>query len=122
MKAANLTGIVDINPAILPLEELRQLVLQIILRDDIEPFLRQMVILLDSFKVGQFNRLAEVACQSKDPAFVKLMATLSTAVQEGELVVARITVFLAAGYAYQETHDYYWDVMSYLNRFREEAN
>lgn len=111
-----------LNPAILPLEELRQLVLQIILRDDIEPFLRQMVILLDSLKVGQINRLAEVARQSKDPAFIKLMSALSAAVQERELVAARITVFLAASYAYQESLDYYWELMDYLDRFRQDEN
>jgi hypothetical protein len=81
-----------------------------------------MVILLDSFKAGQTDRLAQVAGQSKDPSFVKLMSALSDAVQEGELVAARITVFLAASYAYQETRDYFRDVMSYLNRFRKDAN
>jgi hypothetical protein len=107
-----------LNPAVLPLEELRQLVLEIILRDDIKPFLRRMVILLDSLKVGQINRLAEVTRQSKDPAFIKLMSVLSDAVQEGELVAARITVFLAASYAYQESLDYYWELISYLDKFR----
>jgi hypothetical protein len=111
-----------LNPAVLPLEELRQLVFEIILRDDIKPFLRRMVILLDSFKVGQINRLAEVARQSKDPAFIKLMSALSDAVQEGELIAARITVFLAASYAYQESLDYYWELMDYLDRFRQDEN
>ena len=122
MKTAKNTGIININPAILPLEELRQLVLQIILRDDIKPFLRRMVILLDSFKVGQINGLAEVTRQSKDPAFIKLMSALSDAVQEGEFVAAHITVFLAASYAYQESLDYYWELMSYLDRFRQDEN
>jgi hypothetical protein len=111
-----------LNPAVLPLEELRQLVLQVILRDDTKPFLRQMVILLDSFKLGQINRLAEVANQSQDPAFIKLMSALSAAVQEGELVAARITVFLAASYAYQERLDYYWELMDYLDRFRQDES
>lgn len=119
MKAAKPTGI--INPAILPLEELRQLVFQIILRGSIAPFLRRMLILLDSLKEGQTEKLAQIARQSTDPAFVKLMSALSAAVQEGELGAARNTVFLAAGYAYQETRDYFWDVMSYLDRFREDA-
>jgi hypothetical protein len=122
MKAANPTGIINVNPAILPLEELHQLVLQIILRDDIKSFLRQMVILLDCFKVGQINGLAEVARQSTDPAFVKLMSSLSAAVHEGELVAAHTTVFLAASYAYQESLDYYWELMDYLDRFRQTEN
>jgi hypothetical protein len=112
----------SINPAVLPDEELRQLVFQIIIRDDIEPFLRRMVVLLDSLKVGQTDSLAQVARQSEDPSFIKLMYALSDAVQEGELVAARITVFLAASYAYQETRDYFRDVMRCLNRLREDAN
>jgi hypothetical protein len=122
MKSAKPTGLININPAILPLEELRQLVFQIVIRDSIEPFLRRMVILLDSLKEEQTEKVAQIACQSTDPAFVKLMSALSAAVQEGEFVSARITAFLAAGYAYQETRDYYWDVMSYLDRFREDAH
>lgn len=81
-----------------------------------------MVILLDSLKAGQTGEVAKVAEQSADPAFVKLMSALSGAIQEGELVGARITAFLAAGYAYQESLDYYCDLMSYLDRFREDAD
>jgi hypothetical protein len=120
MKTAKPTS--RINPAILPDEELRQLVFQIIIRDDIEPFLRRMVVLLDSLKAGQTDKLAQIARQSKDPSFVRLMSVLSDAVQEGELVAARITVFLAASYAYQETRDYFRDVMGYLNKLREGAS
>lgn len=122
MKTAKPTSPININPAVLPLEELRQLVFQIILRDSIEPFVRRMVILLDSLKVGQTKEVAQVACQNTDPAFVKLMSALSAAVEEGELVAAHITVFLAAGYAYQESLDYYQDLMSYLDRFREDGH
>jgi hypothetical protein len=122
MKTAKTTSANYINPALLPLEELRQLVFEIVLRDDIEPFLRRMVVLLDSLKVGQINRLAEIAHQSKDPAFIKLMSVLSDAVQGGELVAARNTVFLAVSYAYQESLGYYWELMSYLDRFRQTEN
>lgn len=120
MKAAEPTD--SINPAILPLEELRQLVFEIIMRGSIAPFLRRMLILLDSLEEGQTEKLTQIARQSTDPAFVKLTSALSTAVQEGKFVAARITVFLAAGYAYQETRDYFWDVMSYLDSFREDAH
>jgi hypothetical protein len=122
MKTAKLTKPISINPAVLPNDELHQLVLKIILRDSVEPFVRRMVVLLDSLKEGKTDEVARVAHQSADPAFVKLMSALSDAVREGELVAARITVFLAAGYAYQETLDYFWNVMSYLDRFREDAD
>jgi hypothetical protein len=122
MKTAKLTKPIQINPAVLPNEELRQLVLQTIYRDSIETFASRMVVLLDSLKEGKTDEVARIARQSADPAFVKLMSALSDAVREGEFVAARITVFLAAGYAYQETFDYFWDVMSYLDRFREDAD
>jgi hypothetical protein len=122
MKAAKTTGIININPAILPLEELRQLVLEIILRDDIQPFLRRMVILLDSLKVGQIDKVAQVACQSNDPSFTKLMSALSEAIKAGEYVAAHITVLLAASYAYQESLDYYWELMSYLDNLRQDKS
>ena len=122
MKTANLTKPISINPGVLPNEELRQLVFQTIMRDSVEPFARRMVVLLDSLKEGKTDEVARVARQSADPALVKLMSALSDAAHEGELVAARITVFLAAGYAYQETLDYFWDVMSYLDRFREDAD
>jgi hypothetical protein len=121
MKTAKPTSTINVNPAILPLEELRQLVFEIVLRDSIEPFVWRMIILLDSLKAGQTNEVARVAGQSKDPAFTRLMSAVFAAVEEGELVAAHITVFLAAGYAYQESLDYYWNLMSYLDRFREEA-
>jgi hypothetical protein len=79
-----------------------------------------MVILLDSLKAGQADEVARIASQSKDPAFTRLISVLSDAIEEGELVAARITIFLAAGYAYQESLDYYWDLMSYLGRLRED--
>jgi hypothetical protein len=50
------------------------------------------------------------------------MSALSAAAQEGDFVTARITVFLAASYAYQETLDYFWDLTSYLDGFREDTD
>lgn len=118
LQSTNASGV--LNPAILPLEELRQLVFEIILRGDIETFLRQMVILWDSFKAGQIDKLTQITSQSKDPAFAKLMSALSAAIQEGELVAARLTVFLAASYAYQEGLDYFWELTRYLDKFRQD--
>jgi hypothetical protein len=122
MKTAKPTSDINVNPAILSLDELRQLVFEITLRDSIEPFVWRMVILLDSLKVGLIDEVARAARQSKDPAFTRLMSAMSDAVEEGELVAARNTAFLAAGYAYQESLDYYWDLMRYLGRFREASH
>jgi hypothetical protein len=67
MKTAKLTKPIQINPALLPNEELRQLVFQIILRDNVESFARRMVVLLDDLKEGKTEALARIARQSADP-------------------------------------------------------
>lgn len=77
-----------------------------------------MVILWDSLKAGQTNEVARFTRQNKDPAFAKLMSAISESVGSGEFGTASVIVFLAAGFAYQNTLDYYLDVRSYLKRFR----
>ena len=79
-----------------------------------------MVILWDSLKAGQTNKVIQFS-QTKDPAFAKLMEAISESVTEGELGTASTIVFLAAGFAYQNTLDYYLDLTSYLDRFRSQT-
>ena len=81
-------------------------------------FLRRMVILWDSLKAGQTSKVARFTRQNKDPAFAKLMSAISDSVSNGELGTASITIFLAAGFVYQNTLDYYLDLRNYLDRFR----
>ena len=77
-----------------------------------------MVILWDSLKAGQTNKVAHFARVSKDPASAKLMEAISDSVSAGELGTASTIVFLAAAFAYQNTLDYYLDLKNYLDRFR----
>jgi len=108
-----------INTRSLCNEELYQLVLQITEGGHRSKlFLRRMVILWDSLKAGETNKVIQFARQNKDPAFAKLMAAISDSVREEDLAMASIIVFLAAGFAYQNTLDYYLDLTSYLDRFR----
>ena len=76
-----------------------------------------MVILWDSLKAGQTDKVVRFTRQNKDPAFAKLMSVISDSVSNGELGTASIIVFLAAGFAYQNTVDYYMDLRTYLDRF-----
>jgi len=76
-----------------------------------------MVILWDSLKAGQTDNVAHFA-RSKDPAFAKLMEGISDSVSAGDLGTASTIVFLAAGFAYQNTLDYYLDLKNYLDGFR----
>jgi hypothetical protein len=77
-----------------------------------------MVILWDSLSAGQTNKVVEFTRQNQDPAFAKLMSAISDSVSKGELGTASVIVFLAAGFAYQNTLDYYLDLRCYLDRFR----
>jgi len=100
-------------------EELCQLVIEITQRGHrSKSFLRRMVILADSLKAGQTNKVVQFTRQNKDPAFAKLMAAISNSVSKGELGTASIIVLLATSFAYQNTLDYYMDLQSYLDRFR----
>ncbi|HEV7395581.1 MAG TPA: hypothetical protein VGN86_03635 [Pyrinomonadaceae bacterium] len=112
-------GSIKVDTGSLRNEELCRLVLKIT-KDGhrSKSFLRRMVILWDSLKAGQTNKVVQFTRQNKDPAFAKLMSAISQSVSNGELGTASTIVFRAAGFAYQNTLDYYLDVRNYLNRFR----
>jgi hypothetical protein len=103
----------------LPEDEIRRLVLQITAREDIELFVRRMVILMDALRVGRTSEVARVARQSKDPAFALLMSAMSVAVKDGRILAAHHTAFWAAHCAYSNSLDYLCKLMSYLDRLRD---
>lgn len=106
----------------LPSEEIRQLVFYITAHDGVEPFLRRMVVLLDSLFVGETREVARIARQSKDEAFVVLLAAMRRSVEEGRVFAARNTAFMAASYAYQNSLDYLCELLGYLDALRGEVN
>jgi hypothetical protein len=115
----NMAGNIKIDTCSLCNEELCQLILQITEGGHrSKSFLRRMVILWDSLNAGQTNKVIQFASRAKDPAFARLMAAISDSIRSGDLATASIIVFLAAGFAYQNTLDYYLDLTSYLDRFR----
>jgi len=100
-------------------DELHQLVMKITREGTkSKSFLRRMVILWDSVKAGETDKVARLTSQNKDPALAKIMSAIADSVNKGELGTASIIIFLAAGFAYQNTVDYYLDLRSYLDRFR----
>jgi hypothetical protein len=112
-------GGIKIDPGSLCNEELCQLVLKITHGGQkAKPFLRRMVILWDSLKTGETKEVVHFARQNKDPVFAKLIAPVLDSVSAGDLGTASTIVFLAAGFAYQNTLDYYLDLKDYLDRFR----
>lgn len=112
-------GSLEVDTFSLHSEELRQLVLKITHGGDrSKSFMRRMVILWDSLKAGETSKVVRVTRQYKDPALAKLMSAVSDSVSKGELGTASLIVLLAAGFAYQNSLDYYLDLRSYLDRFR----
>src|ERR1041384_857119 len=104
----------------LPEEELRRLVWQITSRASVEPFVRQMIRLIDSLQAGRTRPLMRLAAHKHDPASARLLAAIAEEAQSGSIVVARNTALWAAGCAYQNSLDYFHDLLSYLSRFRPE--
>jgi len=110
---------IRIDPGSLRNDELRQLVMKITHDGNrSKSFLRRMVILWDDVKAGETDKVVRFTRQSKDPALAKLMSAISDSVSKGEFGTASIIIFLAAGFAYQNTVDYYLDLRSYLDKFR----
>jgi hypothetical protein len=102
----------------LPEEELRRLVFQITSRASVEPFVRQMIRLVDSLQAGRTKPLMRLAAHKHEPASARLLAALAEEAQSGSIVVARNTALWAAGCAYQNSLDYFFDLLSYLGHFR----
>jgi hypothetical protein len=112
-------GDADLNLTVLPEDELRRLVINIIHRDDIEPFVRQMVLLIDSLKLNRLDEVSRIARQSDDPSFTALLSAVSNAAAQGRTLAAYHTAFLAAAYAYQQSLDHVCEFVSYLDKFRQ---
>src|ERR1041384_6348581 len=102
----------------LPEEELRRLVFQITSRESVEPFVRRMMRLVDSLQAGRTKPLMRLAAHKHEPASARLLAAMAGEARDGSIVVARNTALWAAGCAYQNSLDYFFDLLSYLGHFR----
>lgn len=102
----------------LPDEEIRRLAMLITTRDGVEPFMRRMVVILDSLSAGRVGGVTRMALRSKDQPFAELMSAISLAARRGYVGTARTTAFLATSYAYQNSLDYLLELLGYLDRIR----
>ena len=103
---------------VLPAEEVRRLVLQIILADEVAPFVRRMVNVIDALRAGQTVALTRIARQSKNRPLTKLLASIARAAERGRRAEAEATALYAASYAYRNSLDYLLNLLSYLDGFR----
>lgn len=103
---------------VLPAEEVRCLVLEIVLAGEVAPFARRMVAVSDDLRAGRTAALTRAARRSRNRPLAALLSAMSRAAERGRVEAAEATAFYAASYAYRNSLDYLLALLSYLDGFR----
>lgn len=85
----------------------------------IEPFVRQLIRLMDALKAGQTHDMAKLTRPGRDESRAILMAAIAKTVYEGRTMAAYHSAFQSALYAYENSLDHLLAFMEYLDRFRQ---
>lgn len=109
----------ELEPLALPEDEIRRLVVLTTTRYKIEPFVRQLIRLMDDLKFGQTKNIAELTRPGRDKSRAILLAALAKTANEGRTMVAYHTAYQAALYAYENTLDHLMAFHEYLDCLRE---
>ncbi len=109
----------ELEPLALPEDEIRRLVVLTTTRYKIEPFVRQLIRLMDDLKAGQIHNIANLMRPGRDESRAILMAAISQAIGEGRTMAAYHTAFQAALYAYENTLDHLMAFHDYLDYLRQ---
>jgi hypothetical protein len=80
-----------------------------------------MIKLHDALKAGSSPQVAQIARQSKNKSYRRVMATVSAAVEEKRISVALNIAFYASLYAYENSEDHVREFMRYLERSRKDG-
>lgn len=88
-------------------------------RYKIEPFVKQMVRVMDNIKAGRIRRVATLRVFPRDQSRAALIAAIANAAREGRALAAHETAFLASLYAYQNGLDHLRAFLDYLVPFRK---
>ncbi len=107
------------NHLALPEEEIRRLVMRSTTGYTIEPFVRQMVRVMDNLKAGKIVRVAASTGSKRDESRAKLISAISSSAREGNTLAAHETAFLAVLYAYENSLDHLRAFMRYLDGLSE---
>ena len=103
----------------LPQDEIRRLVARSATRYKIEPFVRQMVRVMDDLKAGRIRKVAKLTVSRRDQSRAALITAISNAAKEGRTMAAHETAFLAALFAYENSLDHVRAFLGYLDCFRQ---
>jgi hypothetical protein len=102
----------------LPEEEIRRLVVLTTARYKIEPFVRQLIRLMDELRVGRTNDIAKLTRPGRDKSRAALFGAIATTVSEGRMMAAYHTTYQAALYAYENSLDHLLAFHEYLGCLR----
>ena len=109
----------ELEPLASPEDEIRRLVLLTTTRYKIEPFVRQLIRLMDKLKAGQTNNIAKLTRPGKDKSRAILFAAIAKTVNDGRTTAAYHTAYRATLYAYENTLDHLLAFHDYLNCLRQ---
>ena len=101
-------------------DEIRRLVLLTTTRYKIEPFVRQLIKLMDALKAGQTNNFAKLTRPGRDKSRATLFAAIGKIADEGRTMAAYHTAYQATLYAYENTLDHLMAFHEYLGCLRHE--
>lgn len=107
------------EPLALPEDEIRRLVVLTTTRYRIEPFVKQLVRLMDELKAEQTHNIAKPTRPGRDESRAMLFAAIEKTVNEGRTIAAYHTAYQAALYAYENTLDHLMAFHEYLDYFRQ---
>ena len=85
----------------------------------IEPFVRQLIRLMDELKAGQSHNSAKLTRPARDESRRILFAAIANTVDDGGGMAAYHTAFRAGLYAYENSLDHLLAFMEYLDRLRQ---
>jgi len=109
----------ELEPLALPEDKIRRLVALTTTRYKIEPFVKQLIKLMDELKAGQTHNIAELARPGRDESRKILFEAIRRTVNEGNGMAAYHTAFRAGLCAYQNSLDHLLAFMDYLDRLRQ---
>src|SRR5262245_57605432 len=105
----------------LPQAEIRRLVERSMTGNQIEPFVRRMLSVMDNLKAGRVAKVKRLRVSRLDKSRAVLITAIVNAAKHGRTLAAHETAFLAALYAYENSLDHLRAFMKYSDRFRKTA-
>jgi hypothetical protein len=88
-------------------------------RYKIEPFVKQLIRLMDELKDGQTKNIAKLTRPGRDKSRAELFAAIARMVNEGRTIAAYHTTYQAALYAYENSLDHLLAFHEYLGSLRQ---